>query len=210
MAEIKIEKKDRPVWPWILAAIIVIFAAVLLLRDDTRQDAKQVVSGTTSDDRGEVPDEISQYVAYVQGRDGTQEMDLHHEYTSEGIQKLASALDALVDETDTENTEVNDKRDRLKDIADYIQDDSQSLTHADSIRTAFVIASDVIASVIAQNFPELSAESQNVQSSARELSTEKPTLEQRDNVQGFFEDSATALNEISKRWNESRDNQQNN
>jgi hypothetical protein len=207
MAEIKIEKKNRPVWPWILAAVIVILAVVLLIPGDTGRNAEQAVTEITGNDRGEVPNEISEYVTFVKGREGTDEMGLHHEYTSEGIRKLSSALEALVDETGTDDNRMNENKNRLREIADYIQDDPQSLTHADSIRAAFVIASDVIVSVIDQNFPELKSESERVQSSARDVGPETATLEQQESVQSFFEESASALNEIAKRWNENGENQ---
>jgi hypothetical protein len=196
MTEIHIEKKPKPVWPWIIGALLFILAIILVFGNGWQDNLKSEVAGEQ-----EVPREVTEYISYVRETEPAEEMDLHHDYTSEGIQRLALALEALVDETDTEGTDMDDKKDRLKQTADFIQQDPYSSTHADSIRAAFNIASELIASIQQQNFPELTSETERVRSAARDVDPQTLTLEQKTHVQHFFEESASALDAMAGRMN---------
>jgi oligoendopeptidase F len=200
MAEINIQKKKRPIWPWILGILVIVAAIILLGRDDTRKEAEQAVAPITNGD-SEVPEEISEYVAFVRTSDTEQQMEIDHNYTAEGLQRLASALDALVSDTETDNMNMDDRKNRIEEVANYIQQDPHAGTHADSIRAAFMVASEVIEAVQRQNFPNLSGEAQSVRSAAQGIDPNTLTLEQTENVKRFFDESASALNEMAKRWN---------
>jgi hypothetical protein len=208
MAEIDIQKKKKPIWPWLLGILVLIAAIVLLGRDQTNDDTREAVTPTT-ESRREVPEEISEYVSYVNQSDGTAEMGPNHEYAAEGLRKLAAAIDALVNETDTDDSQISDKRNRIEEAANYIQQDPYAGTHADSIKAAFMLASEVIASVQSQNFPELSNEAQNLRNTAQDINPQTLTLEQRSGVQEFFEESASTLDAMARRWNENGNGNQN-
>jgi hypothetical protein len=200
MAQIDIQKKKKPIWPWILGILVIIAAIVLLGREDTPQEAEETVAPVTNGTT-QVPEQISEYVAYVQQADPSEEMGIHHEYTAEGLRKLASALDALVSETNTENVEITDQKNRIEEAANYIQQEPYAGTHADTIKAAFVVAAQVISTVQRQNFPNLSTEAQNLSSTARNIDPQTLTLEQKEGVQEFFDQSASTLDAMAKRWN---------
>ncbi|MBA3901528.1 MAG: hypothetical protein H0X62_15220 [Bacteroidetes bacterium] len=201
MAEIDIQKKKKPIWPWILGILVIIAAIVLLGREETRDEVGETVAPITNGE-AEVPEEISEYVAYIRQTEPTEEMGIHHEYTAEGLRKLASALDALVSETDTDDVEISDKRGRIEEAANYIQQDPYAGTHADTIKAAFVVASQVILALQRQNFPDLSNEAQNLHSTAQDIDAQTLTLEQQEGVKEFFEESASTLDAMARRWNE--------
>jgi hypothetical protein len=200
MADINIEKKPKSVWPWIVGSILFVLAIILIFGDGWQQKMgdDSPVAGITNGNG--VPQEIEDYIAFVRTTEPSREMEMDHDYTAEGIQKLAAALDALVNETDSD-VNINDKKDRLKQTADYIQQDPYSTSHADSIKAAFTIASEIIASVQQQNFPGLSSETASVKSAAQNIDPGTQTLDQKEQVKDFFEESASALDAMAKHMN---------
>ncbi|MDQ3190841.1 MAG: hypothetical protein M3Q58_04535 [Bacteroidota bacterium] len=193
MTEIHVQKKKKPVWPWVVGLILIVVVILLLVDNGAQKKAEMAVT------EREIPEEVTDYILYVRQTDASDTMNIHHEYTSEGIQKLASALEALVDEINSQEVEMDEKKDRLNQIADYIQKNPQQLTHSDSIRAAFELASDIIVTIQQAHFPEVSEDVQNLQSAATAVNPGTPTLDQSAQIEGFFEESASALDALAQR-----------
>ncbi|HET6245194.1 MAG: hypothetical protein H0V01_12005 [Bacteroidetes bacterium] len=193
MAEIHIQKKKKPVWPWVIALILII-VVILLLVDNGEQ---RVIDSDLA--KTEVPEEVTDYIKYVRQTDPEEKMDQSHEYSSQSILKLASALDALVNETNSETAEIKEKKEQLKQTAQNIQKDPQSLAHADSLRSAFELASDIIVAVQEEHFPEVSNEVQNLKSTARAVDPNTPALKQGTQIIDFFEEAAFALDAMTQK-----------
>jgi hypothetical protein len=200
MTEIHIEKKPKPLWPWIIGALFIVLAIILIFGDTWQKNIGDDLPAADITGNKAVPQEIENYIAFVKNTEPNEEMEKNHQYTSEGIQKLASALDALVDETAVDVI-INEKKDRLRQTAAYFQQDPYSSSHADSIKMAFNLASEIIMSMQQQAFPELGSEAESVRSAAQNVDQETLTLDQKGQVKTFFEESASAIDAMARNIN---------
>lgn len=88
MAEIKIEKKTTPVWPWILLALAVIALLIYLFAfngDGDENDEMNEITTEEPADIGQVaPDNSTvEFVSFIE--EDTEQMGLDHEYTNEAL-----------------------------------------------------------------------------------------------------------------------------
>lgn len=202
MAEIKVDKRDNKpsIWPWILGALLLVglvWGAVELLETDEPELAaaeepmliEEPVANTEFVEFDMAP--VRDYVMYVE--ENGQTMGLEHEYTSEGIQKLAVALTAIADEVAPEDTDIMDRKNVLLEVAREIQTDPLSLQHANLIKEAFVASADLMDALQEFKYPGLETQVQEVQDVAASINKDVQTLDQRDKVKNFFQESSEAV-----------------
>jgi hypothetical protein len=206
MAEIKIEKK--PVWPWVLAALLVIGVIVFfLVRDDgtggngmaappqdrdrtERTDDRTARDDDRREDRAQVR-EVNEYVTYVSE---DRQMGLDHEYTSGALERLEAAVKAKADQL---NYEIQADLDRIDDHVGHITDDPMETTHANHIRSAADALSTAMRNMQRQHYPALDRQAQQVEQAAANIDPNTLTLDQRDAVKGFFDRSAELLRNMN-------------
>ena len=140
---------------------------------------------------------ISEFVAFTENDETTPDMGLDHEYTSEGLLKLKAALDALAVEQGAGDANIQQKKQELQQAADKIQQDPQSLQHANTIKDAFVKASNLLETIQQKNFPDLDDSVAEVKSAAESIDTSTQTLNQKDQVKKFFDEAGDALQEMA-------------
>ena len=100
MAEIKIEKK-KPIWPWILALLVISLIVYFLFFKDTTVITNEntttndtIVDRTEMQDDGYINDNLSDVAAFmmfVKKDDGN--MTLDHEYSHDALTKLIDATE---------------------------------------------------------------------------------------------------------------------
>lgn len=209
MAEIIVEpdkknNNNNPIWPWILGLLLlvgVIWAAVELLGDDEPEREMAAVETPVIIEEERVVNEdvayygpVQEYVNFVQSdASNNPDMGLDHEYTSEGIQKLKTALVAIADEQAAGDVNIEQKKETLNQAADNIQTDPMSTEHANSIKSAFTAAADLMDALQERSFPNLNNDVQEVQDAANSIETGTQTLNQKDQVKEFFKESSEAL-----------------
>lgn len=223
MADIDIQKKSKPVWPWILGVLLLI--AVAWVTIDALNDGGPETGETAILDRPVVteqpvvvvpePEEglieeptsevIAQaeeaelqgpakdFVTFVDTSKASADMGLHHEYTSTGIQQLSSALSYIVETKFADDVELGKRKDLMEKKANQIQKDPMSLKHANMIQDAFVAASNVMDRLQQTGYPDLEEKVKDAKKAAKEINVSKPTLEQKDNVKNFFEESSEVV-----------------
>ncbi|EMR01923.1 hypothetical protein [Cesiribacter andamanensis] len=125
------------------------------------------------------------------GTAATTEMGLEHEYTSEGIRKLSAALTALA--ASSTDADIQQKRTAFQQNADKIQQDPMSLQHANTIRTTFTQAADLMATIKDRSYPDSDADVDEVREAAEAIDVNEQTLEQKDEVREFFRKSGEAI-----------------
>jgi hypothetical protein len=219
MADINIQKKDKPVWPWVLGILAVLALVFFLFRNNDGDDRRQAATTTTTRDtvdrtatgagigagtaagteRGtvareeELPGSVEDFVLYVRETDARQEADLNHDYTADGIRHLARALDDLADHANVNGADFNTRKERLKEKADALQRDPHSLQHANIIRDAFTSAADVMESIQREAYPNHNNHVNQVRQAANNINPQQQTLNQKQQIEAFFERSSNAL-----------------
>lgn len=208
MAEIHIEKKKKPVWPWILGALLLLAGIIWLVVDtDSGNDNNQTATEQTYVQEEVYTDQqenlssnaVEEFVTFVQDNNARQEMDLNHDYTAEGIRLLSAALNDVVDKLGTEDVNINQKKDYLNQKAQRIQQDPASTQHADTIRSAFITSAELMADIQSEHFPNLDDQVSNVKETAENIDPNTQTLNQKENVKAFFSSSAQALHDMNNK-----------
>lgn len=224
MAEIKIEKKRKPFWPWLLGLLLLVLLAWGAYEVfDT--DPQEVATVTDTRDFTEQPREteprqperqprqpdaeagltgaVGDYVKFA--NDTAAEMGLDHEYTSEGLNKLADAIDELASNAGIENDQLDANLEEMKSKAEFIQKDPQSLRHADSLNVAFNSAADAMEKIQQQEFPQQNQEIEQLRQQAQEISKNQQTLNQKQEVREFFDQSAETLERFAQNTTEEQE-----
>jgi len=129
-------------------------------------------------------------------------MGLSHDYTAEGITRLAAALRALQNAEPGAAAVPQDKIDTLTTRAERLTSSPRtSLMHADYVREAFEAAVDVMAEVQRRRFPgdtTMQTEIAALRQSAMSIDPQRPLLDQRDKVQRFFKESVAPMETAAK------------
>jgi hypothetical protein len=226
MADINIQKKERPVWPWVLGILAVLALVFFLFRNNDGDDRRQAATTTTTRDtvdrratdrtatgagmgartgagaagteaREDMPRNVENFVEYVNENSARQEADLDHDYTADGIRRLARALDDLADRANMDGDDFDARKDRLKEQADAIQKNPQSLQHANIIRDAFTSAADMMESIQRQAYPNHGNQVSQVRQAANNINPNQQTMNQKGQIDTFFERSSQALQAMS-------------
>ena len=186
------EQKPRPIWPWVAGVIAVLVVAWIW-------GAQNDVASTGIDTAGNQPPsepagttaatgparEYQQFSGVIAGGKEVPEMSVDHDYTAEGIRKLAAALESLVDAKADAGTRA--ELERFRRDADRLQEDPKSMEHARIVRNVFTSAAEVIASI------DIGPAPRDLRSLAESIDPDRPLLGQRDNVRSFLRESAEAI-----------------
>jgi hypothetical protein len=209
MAEIDIEKKkNNPIWPWILGALVLIGIIWAVASIDSSPEREEMAVAEESYEQEPVnyqqepvvrePQsnrmEEEGFVAYVRDTEVKEQMGMSHEVTSSALMKLADELRMLT-ENDNQFTQ---QIDEIEQQAREIQSDPQSLQHADKVSAAFTNAATVVDNIQENRFPDADAEVSELQEKARELEGNQQLLNQKEEVNTYFEQAATAVEKMKE------------
>jgi len=192
MAEIKIEKKSS-IWLWLLLAFIVIagivaYFALTKTGDDEPQSTPVATNDTTSNN---MSSPVAEYIHFV---NNGRSMGLDHDYTNGALLRLTAAINAKAQQT---GYDVSVDIDKVKEHADRITQDPFETTHARSIRKAADILSDAMQNMQQAKYPNLTNELNKVRTAANNINPDVLTLDQRDAVKSFFQESAELLQNMN-------------
>ena len=145
-----------------------------------------------------VPAKVSEFASFIQNNPAGEMMKMEHDYTSDGIRRLADALGAIADQQEIKDPNIEDKLDLLRRHADRLQEDRRSTEHADTVLAAFTLASDLIASIERQTSRNLKNEVAEVRQAAEAIDPDKLVLDQKAEVETFFKRTSRLLNEMAQ------------
>jgi hypothetical protein len=200
MAEIRIERRKQA-WPWVIVGIVV--AALLLyflvFRDsDKNTEAvtdEDYVTNTNGTDLQEVNENNSTVAAYVSFVENTRKkMGLDHAYTNEALLKLIVATNAMADEV---GYEVRADLGKAEEHAQMITEEPFETTHADAIRKASDILTNVLQNIQTAHYPGLADEVGELKRASQSIKPEVLTLDQKDAVKNFFEKASDLLQKMN-------------
>jgi hypothetical protein len=214
MAEIKIEKK-KPIWPWIIVGLIILGIILYFLlagnnddmddmddmddnrteqvRDTTYTDAQRRGTGTWDETSRDTlnDDGVSAYLAHVGDRE---RMGVDHEYTNNALIHLIDAVEAKAAEV---NMDIDKDLQEMREDAEEITRNPQATNHADKIKETGEKIADVLERIQEENYPNLSGEVDDVRTALQEIDSSTLTLEQKEEINSFFNEAANVLRSMS-------------
>ncbi|BAO54975.1 hypothetical protein [Nonlabens marinus] len=202
MAEIKIEKK-KPVWPWILLAILVLAAIIYFFvyandEDDMDDEVltEQVMEGDGMDDQSDDLNTaaISQFETALENYStyigDTGQMSIDHEYSNGALLLLIDAVQAKADVHDVEVTA--DLRE-ARESAKQIMENPYKVNHADLIKQSGGIITRALSTLQKEKFPNLTNELSAVEQNLADIIKSEKTLNQKTDVNTFFKAAESLL-----------------
>lgn len=206
MAEIQIERKERRNWLWIVLLLLAVGLLAwwfLWQRGDTDEPAVAGTLGGAVVDTGpevtQAADGVADYLRFVQDNSARVDMENVHEFTADGIRRLAAALRTVVDRDAADGAGDGDlvqQTEFLRLKADSLQRNPESSEHAGQARDAFIAAAAAMER-LQQSHPNIEQQVTQARESARALRESAGLLEQRPAVQQFFERAADVLRNAS-------------
>ncbi len=200
MAEIKIEQK-KTIWPWLLLGLVIVALLVyFLVFNDNGKNTKGVteaddITNTNESDLFGVKEDNGTVAAYVNFVENNKEkMGLDHEYTNEALLKLIDATNAMANEV---GYEVQADIEKAKEYANMITNDPYETTHADNIRKADDILTNVLQNIQKAKYPGLADEVEELKSASESIKPGVLTLDQKDAVKNYFVKAADLLQKMN-------------
>lgn len=215
MSEIRIEEKNnRPFLPWIIGLLLLVlvgFGIAALWDDDDLDD----VAYTEMDDT-DVLDDNAEEVTYVEieGANGYRnvvnnylsftgdmqgEMGLGHEFSHRALTLLANASAAVARNHGLdEEVEIQERIARIEQSADELMQEPYAGTHADNIRDMAQSITEILAAVDVSVYNDRNAAGiQALRQEAQRINAETLTLNQKEDVRGFFRQAREVLMNMS-------------
>jgi len=200
MAEIKIERKKQ-IWPWLLVALVVVALLLyfLVFRDNDK-NAEAIfgandITNTNQTDLIEVKENnytVAAYVNFIENSNA--KMTLDHAYTNEALLKLINATNAIANEV---GYEILADLEKVKEYANMITINPFETTHADNIRMADDILTQVLQNIQKANYPSLAEEVEELKRASESIKPEVLTLNQKDEVKNYFAKASDLLQKMN-------------
>lgn len=196
MRTIHIEQRQRGTWAAVLAGLLVVaLIAWWLWPDDRRASATDFgdVAGTPPvTSAAASPAAVGEFLQFADRNRAADAMGPDHDYTAEGVTRLATALAAVARQNGSAGADVEREANLLRDRADALQRDPSSTEHARIAREAFVSLAGLMVA-LQQGQPALVTGADEVRRAAEAIQPDRRLLDQRAEVQTFFDRAASAL-----------------
>ena len=135
---------------------------------------------------------VEAYVNFVET--SKNKMGLDHEYTNEALLKLIEATNAMAGEV---GYEVQAELDKVKEYAEMVNSDPFETTHADNIRKADDVLTNVLQKIQTAKYPGLKNEVAELTNASESIKPGVLTLDQKDEVKIFFNKAAELLQKMN-------------
>jgi hypothetical protein len=198
---IHIERRNRSPLPWLVGALLLVVLAVVFWPERAGRSgagyAMPDAGGSVVTDPemrpADVDAAIGDFARFVSSRRPRDVIGPKHEYTVEGIRRLATAISALAVRDTVAGRALEPRIQALRDRADALQRDPNADTHALKTREAFLLAASVLESIQDRRFRNLDGDATAVLRAAEAVRVAQPLTEQADAVERFFERSSHLL-----------------
>jgi hypothetical protein len=223
MADIHIQKKRTPVWPWLLLLLLIVLIVIFFILNERRDDGDHRTTVVTTDtlnyggpDRWMAPvDEYNAFVSdTVTGRRGTPQDGAEapgtvqndttaggnlqrDDYISRGFFLLSAALDAIIKrDTSAQAGNLRDRNDTLRARSEAIY--NETTTRGANIRSAAMAAVNVMEQLQKQNNQaDLQGDVKEARQSAERINAKANENQMRDQVKRFFAESNDVIQKYS-------------
>ena len=210
MAEIKVEKKNRPVWPWVVG-ILLLAAIIWIVADDDNLEPENEITATEPVIEQDMDGDTMQadargsamaYVNFIE--ENGEKITTDHEYSRQALTYLSRALDNVANENNV-SVEDREKLNELREKADQLVQNQTSTEHADILDKAFTDAAEIIEKLQQEKFPELRREAEEVKNAADRVRPNVVVTNQKEAVKNFFERSADAIQSMANNGSRKED-----
>lgn len=211
MAQIPIERKSSASWLWWIIALIII-ALLLWWLLGSRRD-RGVVGGDVATPAAVAPDtagptagttagtttgagvggRAGDFLTWVDQSRASTAAGPDHEWVATGITRLAGAIGDIASRDSLAGSAVSQQVQALDQLAQQVQQDSAALTHADVIRSAFESSATLLGDIQQRRFPGAAGAVADVRQAAGAIDKSQPLLQQKPQMERFFEQAATAV-----------------
>ncbi|HEY8400276.1 MAG TPA: hypothetical protein VIK89_03385 [Cytophagaceae bacterium] len=205
MADIRIEKKSKPLWPWILGVLVVIGLvwAVVQFSDSKKQETayntEQKTTGEPTEwqTQGEPTEEtsmanVNSFVAFINEEEVTDQIGIDNQITGDALDKLSAAMKDLAGDDQTFHQQINS----IEQTAQEIKEDPESMSEGTKVTEAFHSASNLLSDIQASKYPGAEEAVIQVEDAAKAVTAEDQLQNQQREIKTFFEESAKALEEM--------------
>lgn len=199
MAQIGIQRKERSPLLWALALLALALLGWFIVSSVFGRDEASVARNAGAAEVPATPTPPAEVVAvtdfmrFVGERRAADAMARDHGYTAQGLTRLAAAIEAVAMRDTVAGGALAPQLADLRQRAEAIQRDQRATDHALQTREAFLIAASLIGGVQERRFPALRAEAEALTAAARTVDARTPLLQQKADVQTFFDRAAAAL-----------------
>jgi hypothetical protein len=200
MAEIKIEQK-KLIWPWLLVGFVIIaFLIYFLVFRDSDENTESVteIDSITNTNRSNLIDvnenngTVATYINFIEN--SKEKMSLDHEYTNEALLKLIEATEAIANEV---GYDVQADIEKVREYAQMIEQDSFETTHADNIRKADDMLTNILQNIQKAKYSGLSDEVAALKSASESVKPSVLALDQKEVVKNYFAKAADLLKKMN-------------
>ncbi len=198
MAEINIQKKRKPIWPWIIIILIVIIAAWFLIKNNGIKNNTDILSDSTTNQQNIVVDtsrsnEIEDFTEFID--DSTNITDAVS-YTKEGLEKLSNALGYIINRNDSLQNNQRQMAD-LNEAIEKIKDSSDNASNAKNVKNAFITSSDLMKSIKNEKYGNTQNQITDISSIAHSININQPLKNQLDIIKKFFKQSNNIIQDLN-------------
>lgn len=209
MAEIHIQKKRPPVWPWILGVLLVIIVAFLMIetnfnRDTFEDDGIVYLDTLTQDytfkDTANASAKVNDFVEFVSNGDTLSNRGKadDQEFITEGVKKLSGALKAVVDEKYPDNDEMKNKADFIQQKSDSLALNNRIAENSREIKEVFNSTIEVISSIQQQDKQQPGKNISEVKETVQKINVNKPAADQKETIRNFFKETGQVLQTLAR------------
>ncbi len=199
MAEIKIQRRQRSPWPWIIGIIILagfVWFMLTYVYMPEGDDNTGVAGDSLSTNQRYLPppdtsNEVRDFVEY--SRDTTQNISPKR-YTEQGLIKLQSALSYIADRTDSVKNQVGQEIDSLDRTIAKV--DTTSPNYLGQVKPAFSAAVKAIESIQYSGTTTQRGSAAELRSIESSIDTTKSLESQIDKIKMFFAEAGNVLQQV--------------
>lgn len=213
MAEINLEHKKRPIWPWILGLLVLlllVWLVVGMMRPDTPDAAVGTVYDDTAVTTGDtamagsaagaavVPPQLQQYLSTCSAAAGSEPSAIgtEHEYTTTCLSLLADSMSAVAAQRPMEpqlTQQLTAVRQRVDSVR---QSDASSLEHSNQARDAAMASAEALGAMqraYAGTNPQVETSVGTARDAAQQIQGSQALLDQKEALTRFFREAGNAL-----------------
>ena len=213
MAEIHIERKKKPVWPWILGLLLLLFLIWLVVRWMAPADAPVTATDTVVTDTmgtmppgtdtattatAGVPNEVREFTLRCRVAQGTtpEAAGPDHEWTRTCLDLLARSISAVAAQRSA-SPDITQRLDTVRQQIESIREsDATSVAHSNQARQAAIESAEALRSMqqaFAGTNQQVQSSVDNAHAAAQQIRGTEALLNQKDTLTRFFGEAGTAL-----------------